>query len=110
MRAGELRHRVTIQYLPPEDQRARDPFGSVIEEWIDYATVWAAVEPLSGREYFSAQQMNAEVTTNIRIRYLSGVTPSMRVKWGERLYNIQSVINVRERNRELHLMCKEVAS
>ncbi|TGE33172.1 phage head closure protein [Desulfosporosinus sp. Sb-LF] len=31
--------------------------------------IWASIEPLSGREYYAAQQVNAEITHRIKIRY-----------------------------------------
>lgn len=105
MRAGELRHRITIQQLI----ETRNELGEIIEQsWQDFATVWAAVEPLNGREYFNSQQINAEITTRIRIRYRAGIKPNMRVVYGERIFDIQSVIDIEERHAEMHLMCKEV--
>lgn len=104
MRAGTLRHRVTLQ----DRAKARDDLGAEIIVWVDIATVWGAVEPISGREFFDAQALNAEVTTLIRIRYLNGVVPTMRVAWSGHTYNILSVIEPETRRRELHLMCKEL--
>ena len=71
MKAGKLRHRVTLQ----EDQAAgtQDSYGQEVEDWQDVATVWAAVEPLQGREFLGGKQLVAEVTTRIRIRYFSGL-------------------------------------
>lgn len=102
--AGRLHHRVTIQ----EHVTGQDEFGQPIDTWADVATVWAAVEPLRGREYFAAQQVNAEVTARIRTRYRKGVRPSMRVLYDGRLYDILSVIDPEERHQELQLMCREV--
>lgn len=104
MRAGDLRQRIKIQ----QKSVTRDTYGGETITWTDVAIVWAAVEPISGREYFSAQQFRAEVTTRIRIRHRAGITPVMRVSSGTRLYDIISVIEVNERNREVHLMCQEV--
>lgn len=104
MNAGKLRHRVTIQ----DPQSARDTFGAEIVNYVDVATVWAAVDPLQGREFFDAQADNAEVTTRIRIRYRSGIKPTMRVVWGDHEYDIRSVIEIESRRRELHLMCREL--
>lgn len=104
MRPGQLRHRVTIQ----AKTITRGTDGSVIESWADTATVWAAVEPLTGREYWAAQQINAERTVKFRIRYRSGITPQMRISYSSRTFDIKSVINVEEQNRELLLMCEEV--
>jgi len=105
MRAGKLRHKITIQYCP--EPQSQDSYGAVIKNWSDYATVWASIEPARGREFWESQQINAEVTAKITIRYLAGITPKMRVKYGSRIFEIISVINPEERNRELQLMVKE---
>jgi SPP1 family predicted phage head-tail adaptor len=105
MRAGKLRHRVTIQ----EDQgTTQDSLGQEIEDWQDVATVWAAVEPLQGREFLEAKQLQAEVTTRIRIRYRSGIEPEMRVVWGSHTYDVVSVVELESRRQEIELMCREV--
>lgn len=104
MRIGQLRHRVTIQ----SKTTVRDKEGFEAEVWTDVTTVWAAVEPLRGREYFAAAAVHAENTVRIRMRYRSGVTPEMRVKYGTRLFDIISVIDVDERHQELQVMVKEV--
>ena len=57
------------------------------------------------RFYIRLEQRNDEF--RIIIRYLSGIVPKMRVKYGSRIFDILSVINVSERNRELQLMCRE---
>ena len=46
MRIGTLRHRVELQE-PVENQ---DGYGEAERTYTTYATVWASVEPLSGRE------------------------------------------------------------
>jgi SPP1 family predicted phage head-tail adaptor len=104
MKIGKLRHRVRLQ----EYVISKDSFGAEVENWSDTATVWASIEPLSGREYFAAQQINAEVSTKITIRYRAGVKPTMRILFGGRIFEILSVINTEEKNRELILMCREV--
>lgn len=103
MRAGQLRHRVILQTLTP----GQDSYGDQTESWGDTATVWAAIEPLRGKEYYDAQQINAEITIRIRIRYRSGVTPVMRVKQGSRIWDIKAVIHPEERKQELELLCVE---
>lgn len=104
MNPGELRHRVTIQQ-PAENESS---MGTVVEGWQPYATVWAAVEPLRGREYLQTLETHSELTARIRIRYLAGITPNMRVLYNNRIFNIVAVIDVDERHRELQLMCSEV--
>lgn len=88
---------------------AYDEYNAPVESWQDVATVWAAVEPLSGREYFAAEQTQARVNTRITIRYRAGIMPTMRVVWGAKLYNIRAVIDTEGRHEELQLMCEEAA-
>ena len=104
IRAGRMRQRITLQTVT--ENRGVD--GSITSSWADTATVWAVAEPLEGREYWAAQQVNAERTTKFRIRYRSGVVPKMRVSYDSRTFDIVSVVNVEERDRELVLMCEEV--
>jgi len=104
VKIGELRNRITLQ----EYTISKDSFGAETETWSDVAQVWASIEPLSGREYFAAQQINAQISTKVTIRYRAGIKPTMRVLFGNRVYGILSVINTGEKNRELILMCKEV--
>ena len=104
MNAGSLRHRFAIKTA----QETTDSFGVTVETPITFATVWASIEPLSGRELFQAQQVQAEVTHRVRMRYLAGVTAKMKGYYGTREFQILSVANRDERNRELEIMCKEL--
>ncbi len=105
MRAGRLRHRVTIQ----SPVNAQDQYGAKTPyAWVDLDTVWASVEPLRGREYIDAEGEGAEVTTKIVIRYQDNVGPECRVIWDTRVFDVISAINVEERDRQIELMCREL--
>lgn len=106
MQAGKLRHRITIQ----EPVVARNGFNEAITTWSAVATVWASVEPLSGREFFAAEHVQSEITHRIRVRYRAGIAPTMRVVFNGRYLMIESVINYGERNTDLQLMCREMAA
>lgn len=104
MRAGDLRHSVTIQ----QASESNDGRGGVSYSWSTYTTAWADIRPVTGRERLLAQQVEeAEGDYKIRIRYQPGITPEMRVLWGSRVFAINAVLNVTERDRELLLMAKE---
>ncbi len=103
MRAGKLRHQITIQQNTP----ARNGKGEEIDSWSTFATRYAAVIPLTGRELFNAQQRHAEAELRMELRYFSGVTTKMRVSWDSRLFDILHIANLDERDRELHLLVKE---
>ncbi len=103
LKAGALRHRVTLQTVG----ETPDGGGGFTTAWTDVATVWAAIEPLRGRERLHAQQLENPVTHRVTIRYRAGVTAKMRLKFGPRILNIRAVVNPSERNRTLELLCEE---
>lgn len=102
----DMRNKITIQKFVEMLDEYNTPTGS--STWQDVATMWASVEPISGKEYIMLQNTNSELILRIRMRYIPGITNAMRVKYGERVFDIQSVINYKELNREMHLMCTEV--
>lgn len=103
MNPGNLRHRVTIQERSSELEAE---FGTQKNTWTDIATVWANVQPLNGREYFAALQAQSAIDLKVTMRYRA-VTTANRLLFGTRKLDIESVINVGERNVMLELMCKE---
>lgn len=105
MRAGRLRHRVTIQ----QKVEAVNGFGERIVSWSTVANVSAGVEPLRGREFFDAEQVQAEISHRVIMRYRPGINSTMRLLYKGRVLHIQAPpIDVDERHRELQLMCREM--
>jgi SPP1 family predicted phage head-tail adaptor len=105
MNFGRFRHRITIQSV----SLVKDGFGDVTENWADFATVWAAVDPIAGAEWFDGKTSGATTTTRFRIRYLSGLLPTMRIVFNGRYFNFDGPPqNIRERNEEIVIMATEV--
>ena len=104
MRTGNLRHRITIQ----QKMTTTDSEGIPIETWTDFATVWAAVEPTTGKEFWEAQAINQENTVRFRIRYLNGIRPYMQVIYKGRTFRITAIMDAKERHREMQIMGLEV--
>lgn len=106
MRAGTLRHRVTIQRY----ELVVDDYGAPLhrESWKDVATVWASVEAVSGRDFFAARQEQSEVTHKVTIRYRGDVTAQMRVLHGGKVLGIVASLPD-NRNTRLVLMCREAS-
>lgn len=104
MRIGPLRHRIALQSSTP----MQGEYGSEELVWSTYATVWASVEPLSGKELLNAQQQQAETTVRVRLRYLSTVTTEHRILYASRTFEIVSLINWMEKNKRIELLCKEI--
>lgn len=111
MRAGRLRHRVTLEWLDPE---ARSDSGERASAWVPGATVWASIEPLRGRLLFAADQANSETTAVIRMRYREEVAnatgKTLRIAHRGRVYRIDGrPIDKDLARRELEVMCHEWA-
>ena len=104
MKAGQLDQRVTVERF----SRTEDELGQPIESWAPLFTCWAAVEPLTGREFIAAQAAVSEVKVKIIMRYRPGITPADRVSHNGQVYGIEAVIDVHSSRRELHLMCKAI--
>lgn len=103
--ASILRHRITIEQLTT----TQDVYGGIIETWSTFKTVWAEISPLRGREFWEAQQINSQIAGKILIRYVDGVTPDMRVKFGSRYFNIEAAFSPKEKRELLQLYYSEAA-
>ena len=103
MQIGKLRHKITIEDVT----ETINDIGEIVEEWEEFATVWAEILPLRGREYWASKQTTSEITGKIRIRYLADITSKMRVKFGERIFDIEAVLNTDERKIETILSVSE---
>ena len=108
MRAGLLRHRLTLK----KPVTTRDSVGGEVITWTTFTTVWGAVWPLRGTEYMGAQQIQSAVSHRIRIRQLpadlrSSFDSKCRITFGTRTFHIESIINVDERDIYLEIMATE---
>jgi len=88
LEAGRLRHRVAIERIVI----AQDPVtGAVTETWTEIAKVWAAVEPLSAREFVQSAAGQSEVTARITIR-TRDILATDRIIHRGTVYNIRGVL------------------
>ena len=103
MDIGRTNKRVTFcRYTEKQNELLQTE--KVLEE---IKTVWASVEPTRGREYQESQRIRPELTYKITTRYPKEVTPDMFIKFKDRYFQIVSIINVRERNEMLEIVCTE---
>lgn len=99
---GQLRERVTVQ----QPTRATTTLGESQLTWSTYATRWASVEGVSSREALQYGQQQAEVTHRVRMRYLDGLTHTMRLSWRDRILDVVSVLEYGNRSEHV-LICQE---
>lgn len=108
--AGALRTPIIIQ----APSSASDGCGGVSSTWNTVLTTWAAISTVSQREVYQTgqgSQFTAQVTHRVQIRWPGatlGIAGGMQVVFGTRVFAIQTVENVQERNRILNLMCVEI--
>jgi len=90
MHAGKLRHRMVIQ-RPVQQQ---DPTtGEIVSAWEDVPPkAWAAIEPLSARDFISAAAQQSVITARITLRYRADISADMRLVHGGTVYNIHGVL------------------
>ena len=106
VKIGDMRHRVQLQ----DFATSRDDYGGEIRTWTTYATVWAEVKYISGKEIEHADQISGIATHRIVIRYDSRVTVKDRIVFKSRNFEIAAPPqNPSELNEFLILMCKEVS-
>lgn len=106
MRAGSLRHRITIQ-TPTATQ---DAAGQPVLTWSTFGgttQIPAKVESVTGGERIRGKQVAAEATIVFTIRCISGVTTQMRVLYDSRTLGIVRVSDPYGDRRELRIECKE---
>ena len=103
VRAGKHRHLVTIKKPVESRGTSYEP----TETWVVYAQRWASIDPLSGDEFWSAKQVNAENTVRFRMRYCYGLTTKMVIEYDNRTFKIESVLNYGERNRDIVVLATE---
>lgn len=103
--AGMLRHRVAIDR---QDHEQDGVSGAITTVWTEIAaSVPAAVEPLSGREYIAAAQAGSTVSARITVRFRADLNSAMRVRHGETVYRIKAVLPDHKSGKEWQTLLVE---
>ena len=106
--AGMLTRRIKIQ----RPSTIKDSVGAPCRSWLDVATVWADIQPLSGKEAVIANRVSAELSHQIIVRYQSlfdnpQQVAQMRVLYKARIFNIHSALNEDEKRTQIILLASE---
>ena len=103
--AQELNTKITLQRF----ESVTNSFGETENVWTTYAEAFARVDPLIGREYFAAAQVNAEQSVKFTIRWRNDIEPADRLIHNGADFDIQSAIDVGGRHRETLIYAKASA-
>jgi SPP1 family predicted phage head-tail adaptor len=102
-KAGDLIHFITFELAV----EVADGYGGKNVTWQEFAEVQAKVTPLSGSERFHAMRKESDITHKIIMRYSSWVDSTYRINFNGRIMEIDSVINLEERNRWIEIKAIE---
>lgn len=104
MRAGSLRHRVTIQ----TPVTVKDQFGATTTTWTNYRTVFASIEQMKAYDKAAVATTWPGADITITLRYIAGLAANMRVLGPDgTIYSILGAPNdVDGRHREHILTCQ----
>lgn len=107
MRAGKLRHLLTVQELSSASTSLDSRGQQSSPTWTRVAKVRGSIMPLRGREGEQARQQFATATHMIRSRYVPNIDEQCRIQWNGRTFHIQEIRNLEEINRELEIVATE---
>lgn len=102
MEPGVLRERVEIQ-SPAE---TRNALGEISQTWTTYQSRYAMVASVRSKEQINAQQQGLRITHRVKMRHVSGLLPSHRIRWRNRTLHIVSVLE-HEQYTVHELLCEE---
>jgi len=105
IKARDLNRKVIIQVRTTVTKVG----GGQTTTWADVSTVWAKLKPRTTREREIAAQLESQTDFIITIRHDTTLSldNDNRIKFGDRFFNIQSVINIEEANRFFEIGAKE---
>lgn len=98
--AGSLRYPITIL-----DKSITTDVSGTTATYVPILSTRANILPIRGTDMIRAGQNVTQTFITVIIRYRPGILAEMRVQAPHGLYEIQSVVNIGERNRRLELTC-----
>jgi SPP1 family predicted phage head-tail adaptor len=109
--AGKYRHIVTFQRLTNNQNTYGETATNLDVNWENAFTARVGIFPISGKDILTDEVKNGEITHKILMRYTKNVDSSMRIKFGNRIFEITSPpINFQEMNIEMQLLCREIVT
>lgn len=100
---GKQRHLMTLNLRHVEQGEG----GTHRNLYHPVGPIFGEIKPLKPKEVLMAMGQQIEVTHRILVAYDTRVAPYMRLTYGQRNFDICSIVNENELNRQLTLYCKE---
>jgi SPP1 family predicted phage head-tail adaptor len=112
MALSGLNRRIQIQ----SQSTTQDSLGQQLQTWTTIYTCWASIDIQQSQLIYATAEFISKVTHRITFRWTSSVViqPQMRILYTEattsvtHIYNIEALLNTKQRNRELVAICYEL--
>lgn len=92
-----LRHKIAIQ----SRTEAKNAQHELIQTWTTLCEVYSAIKDTTSKETVLANQLQSETAVRFVIRYRSDIDSTMRIVYGSKTYQIDSVVDPNETRNEL---------
>ena len=103
MRAGPLRHRCQVT----RQELVRNASGGASKQWIEVGKLWAEITLPTGRITPVAEQLQATVTAEIRIRHRNDIAAGWQLTERGTTYQVEAVLPDNDRTM-MRLLCSSV--
>ena len=87
--AGRLNKRVRLESLSVSQDAET---GAPVETWTSEGEVWAGIEPLSVRDFVSADSRQSQIVARIVMRPVTGMDETWRVVHKTKIYQIVGIL------------------
>lgn len=74
--------------------------------WVLFKPMWASIANMRSYEKQSSDAAWPGSDSRIGIKYVSGVLPTMRVVYDDKIYSILGINDIGERHRDIELICQ----
>ena len=100
---GRLRSELALE----QSQQTADGLGGFSETWVEIATLFAQIEPITARDVFGADQTLETVTHRVTVRWRTDLKSGMRFTKPGRSFDILTVHDPDDTGRYLICRVKE---
>lgn len=100
-----MKHRCALM----QSQKAKRPGGGLDESWVELGKLWAEVTIPTGRIATVADQLQAVVSAEIRIRYRADLVAGMRIVHGGKTFKVEATLPDNDQAM-LRLLCSSIVN
>lgn len=84
-----------------------DSMGQSKKQLAEICEVWGSLYPIRGNEFYELQKIQSKITHKAYIRYRAEIDSNCFIQYEDKIYNIESVLDVDLEHKMLEIMCSE---